>query len=128
MLLKSSMALSKDEVFNGDVSVTHSEQVDSKDEISSCVPGQTKTTAARVLTQEELDRLGGERALVSEFKQMKLEKDALKNWDLFYKRNTTNFFKDRHWTTREFEELKSCREVRNWLGAYFQNVNKEEML
>lgn len=80
--------------------------------MSSCVPGQSKTSAARVLTQEELDRLSGERALVSDFKQMKLEKEAQKNWDLFYKRNTTNFFKDRHWTTREFEELKACREVR----------------
>ncbi|XP_069814422.1 tRNA N(3)-methylcytidine methyltransferase METTL6 isoform X2 [Dendropsophus ebraccatus] len=48
--------------------------------------------------------------LVSEFKQIKLEKEAQKNWDLFYKRNSTNFFKDRHWTTREFEELKGCRE------------------
>uniref|UniRef100_UPI0031B8B38C tRNA N(3)-methylcytidine methyltransferase METTL6 n=1 Tax=Homo sapiens TaxID=9606 RepID=UPI0031B8B38C len=36
--------------------------------------------------------------------------EAQKNWDLFYKRNSTNFFKDRHWTTREFEELRSCRE------------------
>uniref|UniRef100_A0A3Q1AZ99 Methyltransferase-like protein n=1 Tax=Amphiprion ocellaris TaxID=80972 RepID=A0A3Q1AZ99_AMPOC len=77
--------------------------------MSSC-DGQTKTSAARVLTQEELDRLGGERTLVSDFKQMKLENEAQKNWDLFYKRNTTNFFKDRHWTTREFEELKACRE------------------
>uniref|UniRef100_A0A3Q3MW49 tRNA N(3)-cytidine methyltransferase n=1 Tax=Labrus bergylta TaxID=56723 RepID=A0A3Q3MW49_9LABR len=51
-----------------------------------------------------------DRALVSGFKQLKLEKDAQKNWDLFYKRNTTNFFKDRHWTTREFEELRACRE------------------
>ena len=41
-----------------------------------------------------------------------------KNWKerlrrtetLFIKRNSTNFFKDRHWTTREFEELRSCRE------------------
>ncbi|KAM8826926.1 tRNA N(3)-cytidine methyltransferase METTL6 isoform 2-T2 [Synchiropus picturatus] len=44
--------------------------------------------------------------LVSAFKLMKLEKDAQKNWDLFYKRNSTNFFKDRHWTTREFQELR----------------------
>ncbi|KAF8788503.1 tRNA N(3)-methylcytidine methyltransferase like protein [Argiope bruennichi] len=34
-----------------------------------------------------------------------IEAEAKKNWDLFYKRNKTNFFKDRHWTKREFEEL-----------------------
>lgn len=28
-------------------------------------------------------------------KMKKLEKEAEKNWNLFYKRNTTNFFKDR---------------------------------
>jgi len=27
----------------------------------------------------------------------KYEKDARKNWDLFYKRNSTHFYKDRHW-------------------------------
>merc|ERR1712200_298733 len=43
--------------------------------------------------------------LVAQFKADKLEVDAKKNWDLFYKRNETKFFKDRHWTTREFEEL-----------------------
>lgn len=107
------MALSTNESFPGDIKLTNNdEELATKEEMSPCVPGQSKTSAARVLTQEELDRLGGERALVSDFKQMKLEKEAQKNWDLFYKRNTTNFFKDRHWTTREFEELKACREVR----------------
>jgi len=33
--------------------------------------------------------------IVSDFKAIKLEKDAQKNWDLFYKRNETRFFKDR---------------------------------
>ncbi|XP_037129846.1 tRNA N(3)-methylcytidine methyltransferase METTL6 isoform X2 [Syngnathus acus] len=61
-----------------------------------------------VLSQEE--KTGGEQSLVSAFKQMKLEREAQKNWDLFYKRNTTNFFKDRHWTSREFEELNTCRQ------------------
>ncbi|CAJ1063073.1 tRNA N(3)-methylcytidine methyltransferase METTL6 [Xyrichtys novacula] len=75
-----------------------------------CDPGQTKTSSVRVLTKEEVDRLSCERVLVSGFKQMKLEKDCQKNWDLFYKRNSTKFFKDRHWTTREFEELRACRE------------------
>lgn len=43
--------------------------------------------------------------VVSEFKAKKLEEDAKRNWDLFYKRNETRFFKNRNWTIREFEEL-----------------------
>jgi len=43
--------------------------------------------------------------LVDGFKAEMLERNAQKNWDLFYKRNETRFFKDRHWTTREFAEL-----------------------
>uniref|UniRef100_A0A7N5K420 Methyltransferase 6, tRNA N3-cytidine n=1 Tax=Ailuropoda melanoleuca TaxID=9646 RepID=A0A7N5K420_AILME len=72
---------------------------------------QRKGLQARILSSEEQEKLKRDQALVSDFKQQKLEKEAQKNWDLFYKRNSTNFFKDRHWTTREFEELKSCREV-----------------
>ncbi|XP_045153616.1 tRNA N(3)-methylcytidine methyltransferase METTL6 [Echinops telfairi] len=65
---------------------------------------------ARILSSEEEEKLQRDQALVSDFKQQKLEQEAQKNWDLFYKRNSTNFFKDRHWTTREFEELRSCRD------------------
>ena len=72
---------------------------------------QRKGLQARILSTEEEEKLKRDQALVSAFKQQKLEKEAQKNWDLFYKRNSTNFFKDRHWTTREFEELRSCREV-----------------
>ncbi|KAJ3015222.1 Methyltransferase-like protein 6 [Thoreauomyces humboldtii] len=43
---------------------------------------------------------------MSAFQHAKLIKDTTKSWDLFYKRNTTNFFKDRHWTDREFPELR----------------------
>ena len=58
------------------------------------------------LTTEELELLEKQNSrIVPEFKANKLELEAQKNWDLFYKRNETNFFKDRHWTTREFEEL-----------------------
>lgn len=60
---------------------------------------------ARTLTQEEAAKLAKDTVLVSEFKRLKLEAEAQKNWDLFYKRNETRFFKDRHWTKREFEEL-----------------------
>ncbi|XP_077846132.1 tRNA N(3)-cytidine methyltransferase METTL6 isoform X9 [Macaca mulatta] len=69
-----------------------------------------KRLQARVLSSEEEEKLKRDQTLVSDFKQHKLEQEAQKNWDLFYKRNSTNFFKDRHWTTREFEELRSCRE------------------
>ncbi|XP_012692944.2 tRNA N(3)-methylcytidine methyltransferase METTL6 [Clupea harengus] len=72
-------------------------------------PVRTDDYGVRILSQDEMDRLKDDR-VVSEYKQQKLEKEAQKNWDLFYKRNTTNFFKDRHWTTREFEELKACRQ------------------
>ena len=69
---------------------------------------QEKGTAPRPLTQEEIQKLEKDKYLVSEFKQRKLELEAKKNWDLFYRRNKTNFFKDRYWTFREFEELNEA--------------------
>ncbi|XP_054169275.1 tRNA N(3)-methylcytidine methyltransferase METTL6-like [Oppia nitens] len=58
----------------------------------------------RQLTDEEMAKLTNDLA-INEFRQNKLEKESKKNWDLFYKRNTNKFFKDRHWTQREFSEL-----------------------
>lgn len=49
---------------------------------------------------------------MSEHKANLLEQDSKKYWDLFYKRNTTKFFKDRHWTTREFQELLNDASVK----------------
>lgn len=61
---------------------------------------------AKLLTPQEIDRMKAQNTrLVSEFRANQLERDAKKHWDLFYKRNETRFFKDRHWTTREFDEL-----------------------
>ncbi len=60
---------------------------------------------ARQLTEEERERLEKDFEVVSQFRRDKLEQEARKNWDLFYKRNSTHFFKDRHWITREFPEL-----------------------
>ena len=45
--------------------------------------------------------------LITEFKANKLELEAQKNWDLFYKRNETNFFKDRHWTKMSWTMVSS---------------------
>ena len=61
---------------------------------------------AKRLTQEEMAKMRAQNSrLVSEFRANQLEREAKKHWDLFYKRNDTRFFKDRHWTTREFSEL-----------------------
>ena len=38
----------------------------------------------------------------------RLEIEAAKNWDIFYKNNTTNFYKDRHYLLREFPELEAA--------------------
>lgn len=42
---------------------------------------------------------------INDFWQKKYRKDLGKNWNLFYKRNETRFFRDRHWIPREFPEL-----------------------
>lgn len=43
---------------------------------------------------------------VSEFWRSKYEKEARRHWDLFYKRNTTNFFKNRYYIENEFDLLR----------------------
>ncbi|KAJ1741925.1 hypothetical protein LPJ68_002412 [Coemansia sp. RSA 1086] len=52
------------------------------------------------------ETLAQDKSIVPEFWQNKYKAEAAKNWDKFYNRNATNFFKDRHWTDREFEELR----------------------
>lgn len=70
------------------------------------VKQNTKTLDLSDLTEEERLKLEAQNSrMVSDFQAKKLEQHCKKNWDLFYKRNETNFFKDRNWTTREFEEL-----------------------
>ncbi|XP_057293080.1 tRNA N(3)-methylcytidine methyltransferase METTL6-like [Hydractinia symbiolongicarpus] len=68
---------------------------------------QSSLSYPKSLSDKEKIRLKEDKVLVSPFKQNKLELEAQKNWDLFYKRNSTKFFKDRHWTHREFPELTS---------------------
>ncbi|XP_037310001.2 tRNA N(3)-methylcytidine methyltransferase METTL6 [Pungitius pungitius] len=105
------MAQSRKEPFAGEIQTSHpKEEAGSNGELPPRDPGRSEGPAAGVPSRGERDRLGGSGVPVSGFKLRKLEEEAQKNWDLFYKRNTTNFFKDRHWTTREFQELEACRE------------------
>jgi hypothetical protein len=49
--------------------------------------------------------------LMKEEDRIRLEQKQAENWDKFYMRNSSNFFKDRHWITREFPEVladQSC--------------------
>lgn len=64
------------------------------------------TDTGGTLTDEECALLERQNSrLVSSFVAQQLEVNAKKNWDLFYKRNETRFFRDRHWTIREFRDL-----------------------
>jgi SAM-dependent methyltransferase len=46
---------------------------------------------------------------MSAFWKQRLEQNAALNWDEFYKRHRTNFFKDRHYMSDEFTELTRVR-------------------
>lgn len=75
---------------------------DNKDELIEDV----FTTSEKSLTDDEKLKLEEQnKRLITGFKARQLEVQAQKHWDLFYKRNETRFFKDRRWTTREFQEL-----------------------
>lgn len=78
----------------------------------------------KVLSTEEEELLAKQNSrLVPEFKANQLELNARKHWDLFYKRNDTRFFRDRHWTTREFSELISSNDIDDPV----QNVHRPKL-
>jgi len=80
---------------------------------SSADSSLSSTHAHRPLTAEEEELLKCQDIRkIPERRKSQLEKEARKHWDLFYKRNSTKFFKDRHWTLREFQELSGIGLVR----------------
>lgn len=50
---------------------------------------------------------------VTDFRKQILLGNAVRSWDLFYKRNNDNFFKDRNWMLKEFLEI---RQLNNSVG------------
>lgn len=89
----------------------------------------TKLSGAKNLTAEEVHSMERQNSrLVNEFKANQLEVYAQKHWDLFYKRNETRFFKDRHWTTREFSELISANADQNSDATTTEPINNKCLL
>lgn len=72
-------------------------------------------------TQEMQDQIetviNSDSSKPTDFWYQKYEKDSRKNWDIFYKHNTTNFFKNRYYLDSEFSELKD-------LGTLFKTTTK----
>jgi hypothetical protein len=56
------------------------------------------TDKAQALTIIAADQTDPDAALYE-----KLEKNQKRNWDIFYKNNKANFFKDRHYIDKEFD-------------------------
>jgi methyltransferase-like protein 6 len=75
--------------------------VDLEDWIISADPCEPEE---RESLQQAVDAVSD--SAVSQFWKDKYEREAKKNWDMFYRRNETNFFKDRHYLEREFKEIR----------------------
>lgn len=70
------------------------------DEIRIGANGDIFVHRLKELTDDEKQRLEAQNSrLIPEVKAAKLEREAKRHWDIFYKRNETKFFRDRHWTT-----------------------------
>ena len=62
------------------------------------------TERAREAIRQSEEKLEAQ-VQVNEKMYEKYEREAKRNWDLFYKVNKTNFYKDRHYIKYEFVEL-----------------------
>ena len=64
----------------------------------------TTSKETRQLTSKDQQLLkNNSSTFLTDFKKRKLEIDAKRHWDIFYKNNTVNFFKDRNWLQNEFD-------------------------
>ena len=60
------------------------------------------------MTEKAEDILKNPDTPVTETFYSKLETDAKRNWDIFYKNHKTKGYKDRHYIKREFLELSDA--------------------
>ena len=58
----------------------------------------------------------------------RLDIDAKKNWDIFYKNNTTNFYKDRHYIAKEFSELAEALQIQKDVREKGEEVKEVVLL
>lgn len=70
--------------------------------------------------------------MLDDFWQKKYRAESAKAWNCFYKRHDTRFFRDRHWTWREFPELldpnvKSLLEVGCGVGNFVLPLLEERV-
>ncbi|KAJ1606367.1 methylase [Cryptosporidium canis] len=67
------------------------------------------------LTEEMIAKakkvIDSDKDTISEYWKEKYISESVKNWDKFYKRNNVNFFLDRHWIYKEFNELISDKSM-----------------
>ena len=63
------------------------------------------TIIPRCLPNETSLKLSTNVEPVTTFRANQIDRDLRKNWDIFYKRNGTRFFKDRHWPIDDISRL-----------------------
>lgn len=63
------------------------------------------TAIPRFLPNDALLKLSQNVEPVTTFRANQIDRDLRKNWDIFYKRNGTRFFKDRHWPIDDISRL-----------------------
>ena len=57
--------------------------------------------------------------------KLETEKETARNWDVFYRRHGSNFFKDRHYMDSDFEELDTSRTAGKSLSLLEANLSSK---
>ena len=77
-----------------------------KDSVKNSISEEKELELLATKEKQKRDWEEKRKAIVLAPQPEKWVQEAQRNWDIFYKNNTTNFFKDRHWLDREFAVLQ----------------------